>query len=69
MHLLTSVVFSMPCYLTQIMITCFIGWVYLGLYLKLMKSLVTQEDRLILSLDGPKIEEFFILSLRINGVI
>lgn len=40
------------------MITCFIEWVYLGLYFKLMKSLVTQEDRLILSLDGPKIAEF-----------
>lgn len=60
---LTSCIYSLqlcsPCLLPdQIMITCFIGWVYLGLYFKLMKSLVTQEDRLILSLDGPKIAEF-----------
>lgn len=57
-------------YLTQIMIACFIWWVYFGLYFKPMKSLVmTQEDRLIPSLGGPKIAEFFILSLRIKGVI
>lgn len=32
-------------YLTQIMIACFIWWVYLGLYFKPLKSLGTQEDR------------------------